>query len=229
MGNLPLVAVSAPTTRCVIIPLDSPAHWRRYLGGMSRSASPLSKDPSNLRARRRARVTAGVKVLSSTVFAVLALLSIGAPSAQGVASIEEGTRPGDRAPGFALQRLNGDGTVRLEEFRGDVVVINFFAASCPSCLEELPVFQKLYEELRDRGVTVIGVGILDDYRTLSAVVEDLGLTYPSGYDSNNELVRAYRLRRMPTTVFLDGSGIIREVRAGALDEEQLRAIVEPLL
>lgn len=196
---------------------------------MSRFASPVSKYPSALKVFKTVWATAGLKELILNVTAVVVLLSLGALSAQGVPSVEEGTRPGDRAPGFALQRLNGDGTVRLEEFRGDVVIMNFFAASCPSCLEELPVFQKVYEELRDSGVTVVGVGILDDYRTLSEVVEDLGLTYPSGYDSNNELVRAYRLRRMPTTVFLDRSGVIREIRGGGLDEEQIRGIVEPLL
>lgn len=164
-----------------------------------------------------------------TAMAVVAFASVGASVAQGEPRAEVGNRPGDEAPGFALKRLNGEGNVRLEEFRGDVVVMNFFAASCPSCLKDLPVFQEVYEELKDRGVSVVGIGILDDYQTLSDLLEDVDLTYPSGYDSNSDVALAYGLRGMPTTVFVDREGIIREVRTRALTREQILAIVEPLL
>ena len=177
---------------------------------------------------RTLRVPIGLAPLISTVLAVVALASIGLPLAQSAPKAEVGNRPGDLAPGFALRRLDSEGTVRLEEFLGDVVVMNFFAASCPSCLKDLPVFQEVYEELRDEGVSVVGVGILDDYRTLSELVSDMELTYPSGHDSDNAVARAYGLRGMPTTVFIDGNGIIREVRTRALSEEQIRGIVGQL-
>ena len=181
-------------------------------------------------ATSKSAIAFGVFVRSIlSVMAVVALTSVGASVAQGEPRAEVGNRPGDRAPGFALKRLNGEGNVRLEEFRGDVVVMNFFAASCPSCLKDLPVFQEVYEELKGRGVSVVGIGILDDYQTLSDLLEDMGLTYPSGYDSDNSVAIAYGLRGMPTTVFVDREGIIREVRTRALTREQILEIIEPLL
>ena len=164
-----------------------------------------------------------------TAMAVVAFASVGASVAQGEPRAEVGNRPGDEAPGFALKRLNGEGVVRLEEFLGEVVILNFFAASCPSCLKDLPVFQQAYEDLADRGVSVVGIGILDDYQTLSELVADMNLTYPSAYDGDNDVARAYGLRSMPTTVFIGRDGIIQEVRTRALTEEQIREIVEPLL
>lgn len=174
-------------------------------------------------------MSAPPKWLTLAIFGLVSLVLFGTAFAQGVVAAEEGNRPGNLAPDFELRRLSGEGNVRLEEFRGNVVVLNFFAASCPSCLKDLPVFQEVHEDLKDQGVTVVGVGILDDYRTLSELVSDMGLAYPSGHDSSNDVARAYGLRGMPTTVFIDRNGIIREVRTRALSVEQIRRIVEPLL
>ncbi|MBI2369820.1 MAG: TlpA family protein disulfide reductase [Deltaproteobacteria bacterium] len=135
---------------------------------------------------------------------------------------------GERAPAFALPGLVNGRLVSLQEFRGRPVVLNFFAAWCQPCWAEMPVLQRAYERYRASGVVVIGIGVFDDARSLRAMVEKLGITFPVVYDRDGVAARAYRLWGLPLTLGIDARGTIRRVLPGALDEQRLEKAIQVL-
>ena len=130
--------------------------------------------------------------------------------------------------------LLGDEELKFSDLfsRQKPVVLNFWAGLCPPCRAEMPFFQNVYDELGDQFILLgldigpfIGLGSNEDARIL---LQELNITYPSGTTFDANIVAAYNIRAMPTTVFLTPDGTIFEVHTGTLDEESLRAKVEKL-
>ncbi|MDA1061664.1 MAG: TlpA disulfide reductase family protein [Chloroflexi bacterium] len=131
---------------------------------------------------------------------------------------------GDEAPDFLLTVLNGE-PVRLSDFRGKTVVLNFWASWCPPCRAEMPEFQELWEQ---RGPGVDGVGGPDDLVILAVdflkedtvgaaadFVEDFELTFPVLFDTpDSDVAARYGVRGLPATYFIDPSGVIRARNLG---------------
>jgi peroxiredoxin len=136
---------------------------------------------------------------------------------------------GHPMPDFALPTLH-DCALSFSEVKGQPVVINFFASSCPSCWAEVPRMNAVYAAYRARGLTVLGIGVLDSRHTHAWMVKKLTIIYPTVYDATGETVGAVLgLQAMPTTVLVDRGGIVRVRWQGFLDEETLRREVEKLL
>lgn len=131
---------------------------------------------------------------------------------------------------FDLPAIDGDARVRLADFRGTPVVVNFFASWCTTCDFELPGFARVSEELRD-DVAFVGVNALEtgDPKTMP---ERHGITWwPLARDigsRGNDLHAALGGRDMPITAFYDASGTLLHVEPGALDEAALRALITQL-
>jgi thiol-disulfide isomerase/thioredoxin len=113
------------------------------------------------------------------------------------------------------------------------VVLNMWAGLCPPCRLEMPDFQAVHSELGDQvlffGLDVgpfTNLGSSGDGR---ALIQSLGVTYPTGTTSDAEVVRAYELVGMPTTVFIKPNGEINHKWTGLLTEEKLTDLVEALL
>lgn len=130
--------------------------------------------------------------------------------------------------------LLGDEELKFSDLfsRHKPVVLNFWAGLCPPCRAEMPFFQNVYDELGDQFILLgldigpfIGLGSNEDARIL---LQELNITYPSGTTFDANIVAAYNIRAMPTTVFLTPDGTIFEVHTGTLDEESLREKVEKL-
>jgi peroxiredoxin len=133
------------------------------------------------------------------------------------------------APDFALETLDGD-TVRLAELRGRVVLVNFWATWCPPCRLEMPGFQDVWEDYRERGVTILGLSV---DRGLRSDVEDWvrqrGITYPIGFPTGST-VRAYGgAGVLPTSVLINREGRIVHRVEGFYAEPALRAAIRRLL
>lgn len=164
----------------------------------------------------------------------------------GVAWATRGSRavpaPGVRAPSFTATTLAGD-TVALEDYRGQVVLLNIWATWCAPCREEMPSMQRLYEDLtsRDEPFTILAVSVdappgLRDAGgnlggDLQAFADELGLTFPILHDPSGAIQRIYYTTGVPESFVVDREGLIRTRIAGATewDAPQRRAAIAALL
>ena len=136
------------------------------------------------------------------VFAFLAAVSLAASSLEGTA-----------APDFALKSAGGE-NLRLSEYRGDVVMINFWATWCGPCRQEMPLLDDLYSRYERVGFRLLGVNIDDDSRRAMQMMEELGVSFPVLFDEKKEVSRLYQVEAMPVTVLVDRTGTVRHVHHG---------------
>lgn len=140
-------------------------------------------------------------------------------------------RAGFLAPDFTLRTPIGV-RVTLSELRGQAVILNLWATWCPPCQAEMPALQRVYQDYRERGLTVLAVNATDQDRreAVAPFAQQNGLTFPILLDESGEVSRLYLLRSLPTTFFIDAEGVIREVVVGGpISEALLRSWVERLL
>jgi len=132
------------------------------------------------------------------------------------------------APDFALKSLDGE-TVRLSEFRGKAIILNFWASWCPPCREEMPALQRVSQAYQSRGVEVIAVNVTseDVLSSVQEFIQSSGVTFTVLLDEQGEVQSVYRTSGLPTTVFIDQEGIIRDwIVGGPLPEALLLAQAE---
>jgi cytochrome c-type biogenesis protein len=140
--------------------------------------------------------------------------------------VEEGTAVGKRAPDFSTVTPDGK-PISLSDFRGDIVLLNFWATWCGPCGKEMPEFETIYQEYKDRGFTVLAVDFLETPEAVATFVDNLGLTFPIGMDESGEINDdLYGVGQYPTSFVIDGHGIIIAVQAGPFLGEELVAILE---
>lgn len=123
--------------------------------------------------------------------------------------------PRAAAPDFTLRTASGP-NLRLQEQRGQVVLINFWATWCGPCRQEMPQLNKLYDKYRAAGFVLLGINIDDDTRRATEVAAKLGLRFPVLLDTDKAVSRLYDLGTMPTTVLIDRDGRVRHIHAGYL-------------
>lgn len=123
--------------------------------------------------------------------------------------------------------------IDLADWRGEVVVLNFWYAACPPCRAEAPDLVAVADAYAEAGVRMLGVNHTDDAPTADAFAETYGVTYPSLDDSGATAVAALEglvpLRAMPTTVVLDEQGRPAAVVVGLVTETTLSGLVDDVL
>jgi len=120
---------------------------------------------------------------------------------------------GQMAPDFALKSSTGE-NLRLSEYRGNVVMINFWATWCGPCRQEMPLLDELYARYARVGFSLLGVNIDDDSRRAMQMIKELGVTFPVLFDSRKEVSRLYAVEAMPVTILVDREGNVRHVHHG---------------
>jgi len=123
---------------------------------------------------------------------------------------------GQQAPSFTLKLFNG-GTIKLEELRGKVVLVNFWASWCPPCREEAPTLEATWQRYKDEGVVFLGVNIQDKENDARAFIEEFGITYLNGRDPSRRVAVDYGVWGIPETFFLDREGRITFKQVGAVE------------
>jgi len=128
-----------------------------------------------------------------------------------------------------LSRLDGPGTGRLADWHGTPVVVNIFASWCPSCLSEMPAFERASHDYAGRA-TIVGVDSQDSPVAGLRLARQLGITYPLLVDTGNaDLYSLLRGEGMPVTAFIGRDGVVKRVYSGELDEALLRQLIDQLL
>ncbi|MEU2390652.1 TlpA disulfide reductase family protein [Streptomyces sp. NPDC007369] len=201
------------------------------------------------RASRR-RSTSGRALLLTAVTAVGALTltactdSDGKPSGSGGGNYvtgPSGISTVARSERVAAPKLDGE-TVDGEgldttALKGKVVVLNVWGSWCPPCRAEAPHFAKVSKELADAGkpVAFVGINTRDNSKQNAAAFEEtFGITYPSLYDPDGKLMLRFPAgtlnpQAIPSTIILDKEGRIAARTLAAVNEEQLRSMIDPLL
>ncbi len=120
---------------------------------------------------------------------------------------------GQPAPDFALKSATGE-NLRLSEYRGEVVMINFWATWCGPCQQEMPLLEELHNRYQRVGFRLLGVNIDDDASRAMQMVQSLGVTFPVLFDDTKSVSKLYQVEAMPVTVLLDRAGTVRYVHHG---------------
>ena len=120
---------------------------------------------------------------------------------------------GREAPDFALRSAAGE-NLRLSEYRGDVVMLNFWATWCGPCRQEMPLLDEMFQRYRKVGFTLLGINIDEDTRRAREMAETLGISFPVLFDLDKSVSRQYAIDAMPVTLLIDRQGIVRHVHYG---------------
>lgn len=155
------------------------------------------------------------KIALRTFATTLILVAIVGCSSQG--------QPSDLEPidDFTVERLN--------EYRGQVVVLNFWAIWCGPCRVEMPDLEAVYQEYQEQGVVVLAVNVSESSADIADYAKELGLTFPILRDSKQEAMREYNVKILPTTYFIDRKGRIRHSRVGTMTKSVMTKQIESLL
>ena len=133
---------------------------------------------------------------------------------------EVGLAVGNLAPDFSLTDLEGS-EVSLSEFRGQVVLLNFWATWCAPCRVEMPSFQTYYENYRSQEFVVVGIDFNEPEETVRQFAQELGLSFPLLLDPGGEIQDLFNIRGYPSSVFIRPDGTIGILHIGIMVESQL--------
>ena len=139
---------------------------------------------------------------------------------------------GRAGPDFLLETPQGD-TLRLSDLQGQPVLLNFWASWCGPCRAEMPELVAAYEQHRTQGLVIVGINLQEPNGTVLDFAEEFGMTFPIVIDRDGELADAWRLggpiEGIPTSYFIDLSGVIRALFYGPMTEEALEERLAKIL
>lgn len=134
------------------------------------------------------------------------------------------------ASNFTLKSSEGE-NFRLSEYRGQVVMINFWASWCGPCRQEMPLLDELYQKYEPMGFTIFGVNVEQERELAEQILRDIPVNFPILFDDNNTVSEDYDVDAMPATVLVDRNGEVRFMHRGYKPgyedhyEEQIRALI----
>lgn len=127
---------------------------------------------------------------------------------------------GTPAEDFRLVDLEGK-SQSLSQYRGKVVLLNFWATWCKPCTTEMPAMQTTYDKLRDKGFVVLAINELEDDAKVREHIKQYGHTFPVLMDRDNKVANQFGVFGLPVSVFVDEKGVVQEYIKGGLLTEQL--------
>ncbi len=135
--------------------------------------------------------------------------------------------PGAAAPEFSFPSVDPrSAAVSLRDFRGKVIVLNFWASWCGPCRQEAPGLRTVSDEYRDRGVRFIGIDERDNRDDALAFLSEFSIAYPNAFDPSGMIAESYGLLGLPATIVVDTSGVVVNRFIGYLGEDTLREALD---
>ena len=129
-----------------------------------------------------------------------------------------GPQEGSVAPDFLLASLNGD-DIRLSDQLGSPVIINFWATWCAPCRWEIPQLIEIYQMMHSEGLLILAINLQEGDDVVASFADEFGMNFPVLLDRGGEVAESYSLLGVPTTYFIDRSGVVKGVIHGAVVEE----------
>ncbi len=176
------------------------------------------------------------RVLGTLALLLLALAgltmtqtSMGEPIRAALGQLSPAPRIGNRMLDFTLPDTGGR-AVSTSQLSGKVVIINFWATWCPPCRQEMPALQQVYDQHREHGLVLLGVDYGEDRETVVNFAHEIGVSFPLLLDRDTAVGQRYRFQGLPTSVFVDRQGIIRDMVAGGpMSVSYIEDKIAPLL
>ncbi|WP_047980010.1 thiol-disulfide oxidoreductase ResA [Ornithinibacillus contaminans] len=138
---------------------------------------------------------------------------------------------GDQAPDFQLAQINNNNdleTIRLSDFRGKGVMLNFWGTWCEPCKAEMPYMQKVYPEYQQKGVEIVAVNLDTTELVVDRFIDKYELTFPVPRDTKDQIRDLYKIGPIPSTFFINPDGEIVEIVEGPLTLERLEGYLEQI-
>lgn len=136
-----------------------------------------------------------------------------------------GLRIGVKAPDFELENLSGE-KVKLSDYRGKKVILNFWATWCPPCKKEMPAMEKFYQKAGN-DVEILAVNIDPQYN-VQEFTDKLGITFPILLDKKDEVNSAYSVMTIPTTYFINEKGLITNKYLTSMTEDIMKEYIDAM-
>lgn len=139
---------------------------------------------------------------------------------------------GAKAPAFTLQDMRGE-NVSLSDFKGQIVILNFWATWCPPCRQEMPELNKMDAELKKSGeATFLAINLTDGRRETKAKVSQFMESNKYGFrvllDPEADTAEIFTIRGIPTTLVIDREGVLREQIVGATTRDRIMSVVKSI-
>jgi peroxiredoxin len=143
--------------------------------------------------------------MRNRIAAIVAALALSLPALAGP--------PAGPAPAFTLASRGGQ-DVSLSQYKGQVVMLNFWASWCGPCRQEMPLLESIYKKYNKMGFTMIGVNVEPDSNAANEWLKATPVSFPILYDRDSKVSKLYDVGGMPSTVIIDRSGKLRVLHRG---------------
>jgi peroxiredoxin len=117
------------------------------------------------------------------------------------------------APNFTLKSVDG-ANLRLSDYQGEVVLINFWASWCGPCRQEMPVLSELHDKYKALGFTVLGINVEEESGKARKLLQEISVSFPVLLDNESVVSKLYNVVAMPSTVLIDRDGNMRYLHKG---------------
>lgn len=132
------------------------------------------------------------------------------------------------APQLVLKDLSGK-QVSLDDYRGNVILVNLWATWCPPCREEMPTLQAFYQKYKESGFVLIAIDQEETLEVVQPFVDEFGLTFPVWLDPDYEAQRKFNTMNLPSSYVIDRTGMVRLTWIGGISKKNLEKYVPDVI